>query len=390
MIPLLFGAVFIIPFFVSAAGMQQASIITRPGVATSPIKYYFDFSSALSEGINHAVKVTVSASNAEKTAVRFESVKLFDQSGAVLGNNVASKTDALSSTPYAFVFQNFGVSAEDLKKVAGVQITFLDLGGDNPTGKVTVQNVTMSLDRNVGEACIIADPLVIPILPPPTVVAIQTSRPLEPGGGGAASGEGGSGSSCAGGSSPEACYPRHTYDEGASNVPWSNVTNTYASDNQYGTVTLANGESSNYLFFDDFRFNVPLTATIDGMLLSIERKASVGSTVKPFFVALTGTSVQENKATGSYWPATEGTETYGGATDLWGDDYAPADINNNSTFNPNPFGLQIGVTNDVAGTVIASIDTITITVYYTTGGGSVYDSLRYLIKSLFRWASGAV
>ena len=98
----LFGVAGIaLPIFALAA-FQQSSIITRPGIITSPVKYYFDLSGALSEGINHSLKVTVAASNSEKTAVRFNSVQLFNRDGTVVGFNVASKTDALSSTPYSF------------------------------------------------------------------------------------------------------------------------------------------------------------------------------------------------------------------------------------------------------------------------------------------------
>ncbi len=184
----------LIPLFTLAA-VQQATIITRPGVVTAPIKYYFDLSSALSEGVNQGVKVTVSASNSEKTAVRFDSVKLFDQSGATVGNNVASKTDALTANPYGFTFDNFGVAPADLAKVAGVQITFMDLGGENPTGKVTIQSVAVSVIRDTGEACVIIDPIIITTPPPPipTIVSIQTARPLvQPG----THGTGGSGGSC--------------------------------------------------------------------------------------------------------------------------------------------------------------------------------------------------
>ncbi len=182
---------------VALATVDFPVIVTRPGVVTAPIKYYFNLSSALAEGINQNVKVTVSASNAEKTAVRFDSVQLFDQSGATVGRNVASKTDALTSTPYGFVFQNFGVPASELASVAGVQITFMDLGGENSTGKVTVQSVAVSINRESGDQCIIADPFIEKVLPPPipTIVSIQAVRPLvQPGTHGTGGSEGSGGS----------------------------------------------------------------------------------------------------------------------------------------------------------------------------------------------------
>ncbi len=171
------GLAILFPILVTA---QPASIITRVGVATTPIKYYFSLSSALSSGVNHSVKITVSASNAEKTAIHFNSVQLFDTSGAPIGANVASKTDALTGTPYGFVFQNFRVAPLDLVNVAGVEITFLDVGGENSTGKVTIHGVAVSVIRDSGEACVIADPITIVVPPPPipTIKSIQAARPL--------------------------------------------------------------------------------------------------------------------------------------------------------------------------------------------------------------------
>lgn len=89
-----------------------------------------------------------------------------------MGRNVASPMDALTATPYNFKFNNFGVASADLKNVAGIQITFFDAGGDNPSGKVTIQGVAVALERSVGEACVSESPLAA-ITPKTPVAAIK-------------------------------------------------------------------------------------------------------------------------------------------------------------------------------------------------------------------------
>lgn len=211
------------------AGSQQATIITRVGTPTAPLKYYFDLSPALADGMNHAVRLTVSASNSEKTAVRFDSVKLFKKDGSSIGNNVASKTDALTANPYAFTFQNFGIAPLDLANVAGVQITFLDLGGENPTGKVTVQGITVAVIRDAGDSCVIADPIAITTPPPPipTITDIQGERKVvQRNTGDTTTGGGGGGAPTSQGPN----YASAASNSGVAAITWSNTSNIYADD----------------------------------------------------------------------------------------------------------------------------------------------------------------
>ena len=370
---LLFLSATLLPLFTLAA-VQQATIITRPGVVTAPIKYYFDLSSTLSEGVNQGVKVTVSASNSEKTAVRFDSVKLFDQSGATVGNNVASKTDALTANPYGFTFDNFGVAPADLAKVAGVQITFMDLGGENPTGKVTIQSVAVSVIRDTGEACVIIDPIVITTPPPPipTITQIQSSRPLvQPG----THGDGGSGGS--GGGSGASQGPT----ELATVVDYcpSSCGGTWGSGAEWYTSTAANSPSS-YLKGTGTGFSVPTGATINGIILTISKRGEglSGEEVSDSAVRLIKNAVLagESKHKIGIWPTSAQTFTYGGSGDVWGLSLTPADVNSLSDF-----GAAINITGGTTGT--GYINSMKMTVYYTPLGGSVYDSFMDLIRAFF-------
>jgi Tfp pilus assembly protein PilX len=72
-----------------------------------------------------------------------------------------------------------------------------------------------------------------------------------------------------------------------------------------------------------------------------------------------GSPVGSNKASGSGWPTSLGTVTYGTAADLWGTTWTPADVNASN------FGLRFAAKNIVTGSSTASLDYVSITVSYT-------------------------
>ena len=74
-----------------------------------------------------------------------------------------------------------------------------------------------------------------------------------------------------------------------------------------------------------------------------------------------GSAVGSNKASATTWAntGTLSTVTYGSSTDLWGTTWTAADVNDVD------FGLRFVAKNVAAATSTASIDSITITVYYT-------------------------
>jgi len=152
---------------------------------------------------------------------------------------------------------------------------------------------------------------------------------------------------------------------------WSNPNNITSSNNTYATVVLSFGsvftEVSDFLRADQFGFDIPAFATIDGIVAEVERKASSASTIKDYAVQpLKNGSVPagyEDKSTGSSWSTSEGFVSYGSATDLWGVSWTPDDINNAGT----GFTIRCEYT-PAYGSATASVDSMFLSVYYTFNG----------------------
>lgn len=156
-------------------------------------------------------------------------------------------------------------------------------------------------------------------------------------------------------------------DSGTGTVPWVNPGNAQFSDGVFSiTGSLAASATSNLLRATGFGFSIPSTATIVGIQLSVQCMAN-GSPANiqdgGAFVAVFGSFTGTDHSAAITWPAypTEGARVFGGATDLWGQTWTPANIND-----PN-FGGAIGATNAGLSTGLAYIDFISIVVYYTLG-----------------------
>jgi len=160
-------------------------------------------------------------------------------------------------------------------------------------------------------------------------------------------------------------------DASAGTVSWNNPGNIVSSNNVYSTVVGGSGSTqSKYLKATNFGFSIPSGATIDGIVVEFERKASQssGNNVKDSEIKIVkgGTIQTTNKAdTATNWSTTEAYFTYGSSTELWGTTWTDSDIN------ASDFGvvLKAVLTYSGKGSVTASVDHVKITVYYTTGGG---------------------
>lgn len=153
---------------------------------------------------------------------------------------------------------------------------------------------------------------------------------------------------------------------------WTNPGNVAASDNTYATLTCTAGtlaETTHYIKATNFGFAVPSGATINGITVSIERKASLSEVSKYFkdsTVSLVkgGTVSGANKAaTATAWPTSDAVATYGGAADLWTLTLTDSDVNTST------FGVVLScLMRDRFGSgVTGSVDLITITIDYTAG-----------------------
>lgn len=152
--------------------------------------------------------------------------------------------------------------------------------------------------------------------------------------------------------------------------------NAIESDDVYATASHCDCCDANTRCFETagYGFTIPLTATIDGIVVEVEKKASGGSMVQDNGVKLVkaGTTVGLSQATTANWPSTDTHFTYGSATDLWGTTWLPEDINDSG------FGLAIASISYTCfgngSPVISSIDHVSITVYFTDIATSVSNT----------------
>lgn len=147
-------------------------------------------------------------------------------------------------------------------------------------------------------------------------------------------------------------------------VAWSNPNNAKVSDNVYATAIYNNAvDDAHYLKATNFGFSIPAGATINGILVEVQKKLgnAAESAVDQFVKIVKGGAVgATNKAdTTTEWSTTEAYKSYGGSSDLWGTTWTPTDINASN------FGFVITPQGGAGASVDAQVDHIRITVYYT-------------------------
>lgn len=147
-------------------------------------------------------------------------------------------------------------------------------------------------------------------------------------------------------------YPTILANVAVGDVAWSNPTNAVASDNIYATsITVA--QSTQQLQATGFNFNILSTDQIDGILVECEAKSTLGGDTVLCRI-IKGGSVSATSRTNT-WENVEAQVSYGGATNLWGETWTPADINAAN------FGVSIRQESGLTGTL--SLDAVRITVY---------------------------
>lgn len=159
-------------------------------------------------------------------------------------------------------------------------------------------------------------------------------------------------------------YPGNDGNAGGGTF-WNNTNRIVSDNNQYATVALTGTNTSRALYGTDYGFTIPGAAVITGIQVQIERFVSStfgGNSVNDLAVRLikNNTIQGNNNAVAGDWTTTNTVITYGGATDMWGLTFTPADINSNQ------FGACISVQNQGSNRT-ASVDYIRITVFYTLG-----------------------
>lgn len=149
---------------------------------------------------------------------------------------------------------------------------------------------------------------------------------------------------------------------------WTNSTNAYTNNGAYATYTVVHASNSVALYVSGFGFGSVIESdyTIDGIQVQIDRKAQSADNLKDYSVYIgwkapkVWTAKGDNKASASYWPASDGTVTYGSTSDTWNSGITVTNLT------ATDFGVQIVVHNDDdVADLIASIDSIQISVTYT-------------------------
>ena len=157
-----------------------------------------------------------------------------------------------------------------------------------------------------------------------------------------------------------------------STFAWSNPSNAQNADGSYAiagaTLAILSTAWSNYLVVQNFGFSIPSTATICEIIVDIQRSETglaLGADVKDRSVRLlqNGALYGNDLASGSSWPSSDGTVTYGNAllASTWGGSWQPSDVNNSN------FGVAISTqlsTNLVSLALQGKVNQIKVTIIY--------------------------
>lgn len=144
------------------------------------------------------------------------------------------------------------------------------------------------------------------------------------------------------------------------------LTNVVTSDNLYATSVTATAVGTyltNYLKCTGYGFAIPAGATINGISVKVERNSMKRATAvdNAMRVVKAGVIGTMDRSTTTVYKTTDIIEPHGGAGDLWGQVWTPADINAAN------FGaaFSASMTTTRTGAKTLSVDHMPITVTYT-------------------------
>lgn len=146
---------------------------------------------------------------------------------------------------------------------------------------------------------------------------------------------------------------------------WSNPSAASADDGAAADWDLGDAGESSELECSDFGFSIPLTATIVGYEVVIEANeqplSGLGQVTIAHVQLFAGAATSDDKGDDQALTTAATQYTYGGAADDWNAGLSPADVNSS--------GFGVGIILEATSAVIAEVDFVTITVYYTEEGG---------------------
>ena len=174
-----------------------------------------------------------------------------------------------------------------------------------------------------------------------------------------------------------------TYDPSASaetcgggEATWGTTSNAFSSNDVRATSDQAKNKKRCVMRLTA----VPTGSIIDGITVSIERSAEDATSITDFLISLTKdgtTAIGSDLSKAGAWPlvASEASETYGGAANLWGTTWTDAEINAGT------FGVLIQVFNSHGSQARqAHVDHVTITVDYTPPSPSASGGIGAFIE----------
>lgn len=150
-----------------------------------------------------------------------------------------------------------------------------------------------------------------------------------------------------------------------SSTSWTNSSDAVIDDNTRAssTSTLSSiGNYTDYIVITNFGFSVPSGNLVEGIVVNVDRRSSSHTSAiadNSIRLVKNGIIVGDDKAYGGPWANYDINRSYGGAADLWGTTWDPADINNSN------FGVAISAKLLFGTAGFSEIDNVTITISST-------------------------
>jgi hypothetical protein len=150
-----------------------------------------------------------------------------------------------------------------------------------------------------------------------------------------------------------------------SGAGWANLSKVGASDNSRASYSISGNGQSASLDLTNFALSIPAGSRIRGITVNAEVSAS-GASIDDdsVFLLRNGAPIGSNHASGTDWPTTDSTRSYGDDDDLWGSSWSPSDFGTG-------FGVRLKVDSDTGSSRTANVDYVSITVDYDAPPGGI-------------------
>lgn len=163
---------------------------------------------------------------------------------------------------------------------------------------------------------------------------------------------------------PLAGTPPATVNTSVGSANWTSLANLFSTSSFSSTALFMFAGRSYYIVGKGFGFSIPPTATINGIIVTLEARSNFDDArdysvkiVKNNIITGTDKSIFGLLSLGSF-----ANRAYGSSIDLWGTTWTVADINSSD------FGIaySVEVAHPPKGTIPVDVRNLRITVHYTT------------------------